>query len=497
MAGASGFVGQALSAQLAKRFKIVALTRSAARALEKDEYQQVQWRHCDLFSVNQIVRAIHGCDYAVYLVHSMLPSSRLTQASFTDLDLLLADNFARACEVCGIKQILYVGGLMPHKGNLSAHLASRLEVENTLASRKVPVTALRAGLIVGPGGSSTRIMVNLVKRLPMMGLPSWCDSRTHPIAGRDLVRAADACLGNEATYDRQYDVGGADVLNYREMLATTAEVLGLKRVMFRLPLIPSWLSLYWVQFFSGAPRSLVGPLIESLKHDMVAHENELLEELKPGLLDFRASLKTSLNAAGTDLAPNPRQRIRSRDDLDLKKAKHVRSVQRMTLPRGRDARWVAQEYMRWLPQFVWPLMHCEVHGGLVQFKLKALGLVLLEMKLSADWSGPDRQVFFITGGFLADAKHNKRGRFEFREVLGGTMIIAAIHDYKPKLPWFFYLLTQARVHLWVMKAFGRHLDKVDRFVEAPREAEAEALPEFPAKDRQRALARQGEVCPSE
>lgn len=471
MAGASGFVGQALAAKLAERYEIVALTRSAARAVEKDANPHVTWRHCDLFSVNRIVRAIHGCEVAVYLVHSMMPSSRLTQANFVDLDLLLADNFARACEAVGVKQILYVGGLMPHGGGLSAHLASRLEVENTLASRKVPVTALRAGLVVGPGGSSTRILVNLVKRLPVMGLPRWCESRTHPIALQDLVRAANDCVGREDAVDMQYDIGGTDVLTYRQMLETTAEVLGLERRMFRLPFVPSWLSLYWVKYFSGAPLALVGPLVESLKHDMVAHDNPLQARLKPEAISFREALTHSLNRSGNDLAPNPRQSIRHEDDRQLKQAKHVRSVQRMTLPEGKDARWVAQEYMRWLPRFVWPLLHCRVDGRVVQFRVKALGLKLLELTLAPDWSGSDRQVFFITGGMLADSKHNKRGRFEFREALGGSILIAAIHDYKPRLPWYVYMWTQAVVHLWVMNAFRKYLAKLDRTKQTERRVE--------------------------
>lgn len=471
MAGASGFVGQALATKLSERYEIVALTRSAARAVEKDPNPHVGWRHCDLFSVNRIVRAIHGCEVAVYLVHSMMPSSRLTQANFIDLDLLLADNFARACEAVGVKQILYVGGLMPHGGGLSDHLASRLEVENTLASRRVPVTALRAGLVVGPGGSSTRILVNLVKRLPVMGLPSWCESRTHPIALQDLVRAVDDCLEREDAIDQQFDIGGTDVLTYRQMLETTASVLGLKRTMFRLPFVPSWLSLYWVKYFSGASLALVGPLVESLKHDMVAHDNPLQDRLRPEAISFREALSLSMNQKKDDLAPNPRQRLRQLDDRDLKQAKHVRSVQRMTLPEGKDARWVAQEYMRWLPRYVWPLLHCHVEGRVVQFRVKALGLKLLELTLAPDWSGSDRQVFFITGGFLADSKHNKRGRFEFREALGGSILIAAIHDYKPRLPWYVYIWTQAVAHLWVMNAFRNYLARLEETAQAEQRLE--------------------------
>ena len=126
IAGASGFVGAALREVLSERFRVVGLTRSPNRAARQDPH--VEWRHCDLFSLIDLERALGDADYAVYLVHSMLPSSRLMQGTFADLDLILADNFARAAETAGVGQIVYLSGLLPDDGEpLSKHLRSRYE----------------------------------------------------------------------------------------------------------------------------------------------------------------------------------------------------------------------------------------------------------------------------------------------------------------------------------------------------------------------------------
>ncbi|HJL27639.1 MAG TPA: NAD(P)H-binding protein [Polyangiaceae bacterium LLY-WYZ-15_(1-7)] len=141
LAGASGFVGSALRRALADEYRLVGLSRRPRRSPD------TEWRVCDLYSLLDVEQALAGCDVALYLVHSMLPSARLTQGSFADLDLVLADNFARAAAKAGVKHIVYLGGLVPDlpEAELSAHLRSRLEVERALGAHGVPVTALRAG----------------------------------------------------------------------------------------------------------------------------------------------------------------------------------------------------------------------------------------------------------------------------------------------------------------------------------------------------------------
>jgi len=459
IAGATGFVGQALRRRLVRSHDVIGLTRSPSRASMPDE-DGVRWRLCDLFSMSDVERALEDVDFAIYLVHSMVPSARLVQANFVDLDLLLADNFARAASSQGVRQILYLGGIQPREGRLSRHLRSRLEVERTLADRAPPVTSLRAGLIVGPGGSSLKILVNLVRRLPIMVLPKWTESRSRPVAIDDVLRAAEHCLGNERAYGQAYDIGGPDVLSYREMLEKTAEVMGRKRPMFRVPVFSTTLSRRWVSWVSGASDQLVGPLIESLRHSMLPESNPVQDWLVRDAVSFEDALRCSIDSRGRAL-PNPRTMIRSSDDRVLRRARTVRSVQRFPLPPERDARWVANEYMRWLPRFIWILLECRVlTGGTVRFLIRGTKVCLLELSHAPERSQPDRQLFRITGGVLARVSTAFRGRFEFREVLNRRWIIAAIHDFRPTLPWSLYSLSQALVHLWVMRSFGRHLRRI-------------------------------------
>lgn len=458
IAGATGFVGRALVAAFAGRMRLVGLTRSAAVAERQDPSDPVAWRHCDLFSLREVEDALAGVDVAVYLVHSMEPSARLTQGSFQDLDLILADNFTRAAERCGVKQIVYLGGLIPDERPLSPHLASRLEVEETLASRGVPLTALRAGLVVGAGGSSLEILLHLVRRLPAMVLPRWTRSRAQPIALRDVVRAFEAVIGRAAHFGKAYDIGGPDVVSYREMLERSAAALGRHRAILPVPWLSPSLSRLWISLVAGAPRALVGPLIESLRHDMVCRDNALLRALRPDALGFDAALAESLARTS---APGPSPRADTESRRALRRARTVRSVQRLPLPPGRDARFVAAEYPRFLQGFARPLLRCEPgpEGG-VDILLARPHLRLLRLRPAHGRSTPDLAVFQITGGVLLGGGAGLRGRLEFRETPDRRSVLAAVHDFTPALPWPLYQATQARLHQHVMRAFGRHLGRL-------------------------------------
>ena len=460
IAGATGFVGTAVRAALADDYDIIALTRSPVRARVYAEQRPAEtWRHCDLFEPYAVRDALEGADYAVYLVHSMLPSARLTQGNVADLDLLLADNFARAAQAQGIKQILYVGGLIPENAPLPDQLASRLEVENTLGSSAVPLTALRAGLIVGPGGTRLRMLLNLVRRLPLMVLPSWTEAITQPIAIDDVVRALKHVLGQPERFSGHFDVGGPEVMTYRETLERASQVLGLNRHLLSTPVTAPAISKLWVRTFGGVPGELVGPVIESLRHDVRVDDNPLQRWLAPDLQSFETALDAAVTEAGRP-HPNPRQDLRDADDAVIRTDSVVRSVQRLPLPPGFTAKDVAEEYMRWLPKFGWPFLRCDVEGDRVQFCVRGLDLALLELSFAADRSPTGRQLFHVTGGLLADMTNHHEGRLEFRRALNGACAIGAVHDFAPQLPWYVYNATQALAHLWVMNGFGRHLARV-------------------------------------
>lgn len=447
VAGASGFVGQALLPLLAREFDVVALARDPGRRAAGAP-PGVTWRACDLFSLLDAERALEGADLAVYLVHSMLPSARLVQGSFEDLDLIAADNFGRAARAAGVSRIVYLGGLLPPGETLSRHLASRLEVEETLRASGVPLTTIRAGLIVGAGGSSLEMLVRLVKRLPAMLCPAWTLTRTQPVALSDVVAVIRAALTREEALGKTIDVGGPEVLTYRAMLAETAGQLGLRRLLVPLSLFSPRLSTLWVRLFTGAPRALVAPLVESLSHEMVARDRSLQLALAGEPLPFRQALDRALaESRGTTAL----ERMRARPEVRL-----VRSVQRLPLPQGWAAETAARAYAAWLPRAFRPLLEVTADGGgRLAFRLRPLRAPLLVLEAAPDRSSSSRALFYVRGGLLA--RPGGRGRLEFREALGGRVLLAAIHDFEPRLPWPVYVATQALVHVAVMRAFGRHL----------------------------------------
>ena len=479
VAGASGYIGSSLGPVLAEHFEVVGLSRSA-RPPSKG-YRE--WRATDLFSLGDAERALEGVGHAVYLVHSMLPTERLAQGRFEDFDLICADNFARAARRAGVRRIVYLGGLAPSDDEavLSRHLGSRIETERALAAHGVPVITLRAGLVIGRGGSSFEMMVRLVRRLPMMACPAWTQTRTQPVALDDVIRVIDGCLRDETVPVGVYDLGCPEALSYREMMQETAKVLGLRRPMLEVPFLTTGLSRLWVSLVTGAPRELVAPLIESLVHPMVARDLALQRRLGIEPMPLRVALETALTPAADPPSSAPAARATS-VGLELREAKgaaltarasslaapktrsRVRSIQRMRLPRGRDAAWVAQEYLRWLPRRLSPLLRVVSSEGEARFHGFGVPAPLLVLTEQQERSTPDRYVLRVSGGLLADTEDTTPPgpRLEFRVVNDGRHVLAAVHDFVPRLPWLVYVGTQANVHLAVMRAFGRHLAQLAR-----------------------------------
>lgn len=446
IAGGTGCVGRAVARRLAQKWRVIALSRDPPESL--DPFWQ--WRRCDLFSLLQCERALEGADSAVYLVHSMLPSAHLTQGSFQDMDLVLADNFARSAARAGVRHIVYVGGLAPREQRLSRHLKSRLEVAQVLGARGVAVTSLRCGIIIGEGSASLAILEALVRRLPVIPCPRWTKSLTQPVALDDVAALIEYCLAHPPHDNQSCDVSSPEALSYREILERLAKILGVRRRFFPVGLAdPLWFRRL-LSLVTRVPAALVGPLLESAQQTLLARDRRLQEA--PGLpgLGFEEAARLCLqnqNHRGPRFAPPAPQR-------------DVRSVQRLALPPGRTARWAVQEYRSWLPRFFKTFLKAETDSAMnVRFVLSFPRLSLLELAYARDRSlGEDRQVFYITGGLLARATSKKeaRPRLEFRQVLRGTILVA-IHDYRPTLPWPLYNLTQARLHLRVMRAFARHL----------------------------------------
>lgn len=442
IAGASGFIGKALIDELLKNeaYQVIAISRRN----KTSHHPRLEWKKADLFSLKDIREAMEGCDEAFYLVHSMLPSAALSQGTFYDFDLIMADNFIRAANVLRIKHITYLGGMIPFDRELTWHLKSRLEVERTLQSSKIPVTVLRAGLIIGAQGSSFTIVERLIKRLPIMICPSWTRTRSQPIALHDVIKALVHSIEYEEVRNGVFDLGGPEIVTYQDLIFRAASNINKKRKLLSLNIIPLSLSRLWVSLVTGVPRDLVYPLVLSLRHEMLATPSQLWP--------FKADLSTNLDVALKEALQSPSQVTYSGHKTEQK---DVRSIQRLVLPPGRDADWVAQEYFRWLPQFFSTLIKVEIEGNRCMFYLFHPNIKLLILEKSTERSSADRQLLYITGGLLS--AQQERGRLEFREVLNHQYVMAAIHEFRPSLPWFIYRWTQAIIHLFVMRAFGEHL----------------------------------------
>jgi uncharacterized protein YbjT (DUF2867 family) len=446
VAGASGFVGRALLDALSGNYQVLALGRGAPSI---ESRAGVEWRKVDLFSAGSTVAALKGAEVVIYLVHSMMPSSRLFQGNFHDTDLLLADNFARACSINGVKQIIYLGGLVP-SGHISDHLQSRLEVEHVLQSTEVPVTALRAGMIVGPGGSSFEILRTLVRRLPAMVLPKWTRSKTQAVFLDDIVRVVAAAIDDPQFINRTLDVVNGEILTYRRILEITSEVMGLRRFFLPVPISSTGFSKLWVQIFGSSQYELVSPLIDSLLCDLPATKPDPLVEKLIYFPRFEQMLReTMARDPGKGTAPTRRQSVKN---------DNVRSIQRLPAI-SRDVHWLAKEYMTWLPKFFRALVLVDIRPeiGEVDFRMAFSRRPLLKLKHFPEEFDLEREKLHIVGGWLS--RTTNTGWLEFRQVDHRKFTLVCIHEFVPSLPWPVYLATQALLHSWVMRAFGRHLQK--------------------------------------
>jgi len=452
IAGATGFIGKALREKLQGKYHVVALSRSL-----RTGSPDMTWRQCDLYSLESCVKALKGVDKVVYLVHSMMPSARLTQARFEDLDLILADNFARACKENGIDHAIYVGGLDPETPDTSVHLHSRMEVEQVLDKWISNVTALRAGLVIGEGGSSFDILYRVAHRLPVLLCPKWMRSKLQPIALEDVLHIILHVLSMPNPPTGCHDIGGPEIMTYRSLLEKSIQLLGLKRILINIPLSVTKLSSLGVGVITGTSQSLVYPLIQSLKHDMITKNTSLQDSCLETMKNFEEAF---LSAIPKEQVSQKRKGFSVTRFQTIKKVSSVRSIQRMQLPKDKDAIWVAEEYIRWLPKAFGLIVQTEKMEGLCRMYLRGSKYLLLELRFLPEQSNADLSRYAISGGLLLRGGQENKGTFEFRVVLDQKVVLAAIHDFYPSLPWYIYTFSQAKVHLLVMQSFCRHINKI-------------------------------------
>jgi uncharacterized protein YbjT (DUF2867 family)/uncharacterized protein YndB with AHSA1/START domain len=242
-------------------------------------------------------RALEGCGSAYYLVHSMIAAGH----EYAERDRAMAASFARAAEGAGLERIVYLGGLGELGEGLSEHLASRREVEAVLASGRTPVTVLRAAMIIGSGSASFEILRYLVERLPVMVTPRWVRTESQPIAVRNVVQYLVDCLAVPGTVGRTLDIGGPDVLSYRELMRIMAEERGLRRrYVIPVPVLTPRLSALWIHLVTPISHRIARPLAEGLRNRVVCRDGEAQRLMPQALLGVREAIRAALDRVAHD-----------------------------------------------------------------------------------------------------------------------------------------------------------------------------------------------------
>ena len=461
VAGAGGSIGNVVSRTLAREYEVVGLVGSHEHLQETADGLTLSWRPCEPFSRRDIENAITGCDYIIYLVHTRGRTARLDQAECKDMDLLIADNIARAASRQGVKQIIYLGMLI-QEGNVSLEIRERRnEVIDALSFYGTPLTVLRAGLVVAPGGNALRLLANIATRFPFVFIPQWANKPKQPIALPDVIRAIQFCLANEETQNNDYEIGGPKVLTFRDMLRDAADILKKKQIIIDLPFLPVPLYEWYLRLLDRhAHPVLIKLAVKYIGHDSVVQNNPVQKFIQKDALLPREAIEPYIKE-WSQLPPNPRQPFFKKYVNGLRSKSNVRSIQRVPLPCGRNATWVCDAYFQWLPRFSRRFLICEVDAdGNCRYYNRFPRLHLLTLSFQQEISSPDRRMYFITGGLLARGHNELIPRLEFRDVLNGRYTIVALHDYMPVLPWGLFLVTQAIMHLIVMFNFQKYMNKM-------------------------------------
>ena len=268
--GSTGFIGKKLLEKLDETgFKVKAMSRSKYPDTENITYVQA-----DAFDVDSLTAATEGVETAFYLLHSM-EGSKKEWAEFANREKQQAQNFLKAATESGVKRIIYLGGLVNESLHLSKHMRSRHDVGKILASGTIPVTELRASVIVGAEGGSYAMLRYLVERLPLMVCPKWVKSQTQPIAVDNVVDYLIGVMKNSVTSGKILEIGGPEVMTYEQLMRLYSYILNRNLTVIQIPFLTPRLSSYWIDLVTPVKASLARPLVDSLVHDSVVKDKSI------------------------------------------------------------------------------------------------------------------------------------------------------------------------------------------------------------------------------
>jgi uncharacterized protein YbjT (DUF2867 family) len=289
--GATGYVGGRLVERLLQEgYNVRVIVRDPDRLIGRPWLKRVEVTTGDVLDRNSLSQALSGIDSAYYLVHSMLE-----EKNFSNIDKIGAENFGYTAKENNVKRIIYLGGLGNPKRSLSVHLKSRHETGSILSKSGVPVTEFRAAIIVGSGSISFEMIRDLTERLPVMVTPRWVTSRVQPISISNVLDYLVAALKKNKSVGQIIEIGGEDIVTYKDMMIGYAKARKLKRFIITVPVLTPRLSSYWIHFVTPVSKTIAKPLIDGLKNEVIVTNNtakEIFPEIKP--INFSMALKNTL-----------------------------------------------------------------------------------------------------------------------------------------------------------------------------------------------------------
>jgi uncharacterized protein YbjT (DUF2867 family) len=292
LTGATGYIGKRLLPVLLNKGNyVVCCVRDKKRFKIPESFKnQIEIIETDFFDLSSLQKIPKDIDAAYYLMHSMS-----TSTDYETMEIIVAQNFKSALGRTKVKHVIYLSGIV-NEENLSKHLNSRKAVENELSKGEYNFTTLRAGIIIGSGSASFEIIRDLVEKLPIMVAPKWLNTKCQPIGVSDVIALLNKSLLNSDTYNKSFDIGGPDILSYKEMLLGFAQVRKLRRWIYIIPVMTPKLSSYWLYFIASTSYKLASALVSSMKVEVICRNTNINNVLDIHPVGYKMAIEKTLSA---------------------------------------------------------------------------------------------------------------------------------------------------------------------------------------------------------